>query len=306
MWIHRAGRCTSKISEAISHWDMASPPVDHRQEVAKSIKEFEAKCRALFYISSSAIRGKVNGIMSRMSRQGITPAYQIPFIRGEIKKLEEKAAASPKTQTSRSNRMELSNAYRSFALQYLDRFPVEELPGLIKLAQKPGFKTGILADVDKEIREGFVANHPELFDKEEKVAEFEAWRKNIPHINMRVLMETSQKNRGGSSLSNPPLAAQEEESVRVLEFLQNTTPGRGDLGGARRGPDMTGLDRLADVAANSAGACAEGEISTGVSRRWCPIARVWITILQQRDDSFTDLQRPLRVARISDFPESDT
>ena len=291
----------------VAHFPMASPPVDQRQEVAQLINKYEATCRAKFYISYSNIKRKTDALMKVIETQGMPLAYQIPFIRGEIKKLEEKAAASPKTQTSRSNRMELSNAYRSFALQYFEeRFRVEELPDLIKLAQKPGFKTGILADVDKEIREGFVANHPELFDKEEKVAEFYAWRKNIPHINMRGLMEISQKMRGGSSLSNPPLAAQEEESVRVLEFLQNTTPGRGDLGGARRGPDMTGLDRLADVAANSAGACAEGEISTGVSRRWCPIARVWITILQQRDDSFTDLQRPLRVARISDFPESDT
>ena len=294
------------IHGPVAHFPMASPPVDQRQEVVQLINKYEATCRAKFYISYSNIKRKTDALMKVIETQGMPLAYQIPFIRGEIKKLEEKAAASPKTQTSRSNRMELSNAYRSFALQYLERFRVDELPDLIKLAQKPGFKTGTLADVDKEIREGFVANHPELFDKEEKVALCYAWRKNIPHINMRGLMEISQKNWGGSSLSNPPLAAQEEESVRVLEFLQNTTPGRGDLGGARRGPDMTGLDRLADVAANSAGACAEGEISTGVSRRWCPIARVWITILQQRDDSFTDLQRPLRVGRISDFPESDT
>ena len=243
---------------------------------AALLEEYCDKLRLERHRPTERVNSAVSRLIRDITTHNMSAESRRILLRARIQEVHDLAVESGKEPRRKSYNKGLCAKFREHVLKYVEEnVPVEALPELIRLAGMKGPKTGDLAKIETGIRATYEQAYPDQFGTPEKIAAFDLWRKNsAQHLNLRRLLEISQKERAGS---NPPLAGDEEESVRLLKSGLLRRAGMHALRHsetAKCGQEMDGLDQLADAALSSA--AADCEISTGVSRRCFPVTRASI------------------------------
>jgi hypothetical protein len=256
---------------------MDSMEITNHPTFALLLEEYRKILRSMLHKDTYRIESSVRQLMRDITKQNMSTACQINFLRARIQEVPDLAAERRKIPRKNANQKDLCKDFRPHALKIIEkRVPVEELNDFIRRAGMSGRRSGALAELEDELRITFREDYPHHFATLQKVAAFDRWRKHSgQHLSTRRLLEMSQRERVDS---NPPLAGLDEvESVRLPESELRQRAGLHALrhcAPAKRGHEMDGLDCLADVALSSAS--ADCEISTGVSIRCFPITRASI------------------------------